>query len=93
MPEFFEWFRERLTILARLAAQMILDAILFVLWLGIAWIMQIIADYFSRIGLHEYFALIFKWTSSFGILVLTILYIARDIKIALAALFSPADAD
>jgi hypothetical protein len=93
MPEFLNWFRERLAVLARLVAQIILDAVLFVVWLGIAWIVQFSSEFFTRHGLHEYFAIIFKWASSCGTLIMTLLYIARDIKDAWANLISPPNTD
>jgi hypothetical protein len=87
-----EFLGERLKVLARLATQIITDAVLFVLWLGIDWIMQVSADFFSRHGLHESFAFGFKWVSSSSIFVMTLLYVVRDIKNAWAALVSPPDA-
>ena len=93
MQEFMQWFGERTAIAARLAIHIILDAILFVEWLAIAWIVQMVADFFVRQGVHENFAFAFKWASSLGTVILTLLCIGRDIRNAWATLMSPPNTD
>jgi hypothetical protein len=71
----------------KLGLFILFDAILFVLWIAIAWVAESIACYFQERGVHAYFALGFKWTSSGATFILALLYIIRDIIEELVPLF------
>jgi hypothetical protein len=75
-----KFLKERAGLFSRLAISIILDASLFVLWLGLAWLMERVSTFVKDCGCHEFCAEIFKWASSGGTLALTLLYITGDVK-------------
>jgi len=79
LPAPKEVINNRIRILFAIASCIIFDAVLFCIWFGIAWMVDLFSAFLKNQGVHEYFALTFKWLSSCATLVLTIIYIIRDI--------------
>jgi hypothetical protein len=75
-----EFAEEKFSASARIAVAMIADAVLFLVWMGVAWTAKIVAAYAEQNGVHEYFAAAFLWISSASTLTLAIVYIVADIR-------------
>jgi hypothetical protein len=64
---------------ARIAVVIVTDAALFLIWIGVAWVAQYVAQLARNNGVNEFFAIAFMWISSATTLLLTLFYIASDI--------------
>ena len=77
-----EFIKDRGNSMIRIVTCLLLDAIILCLWLTIAYGINVFACYLKAKGVHEYCAIGFKWASSISTLLLTLIYITKDIIMA-----------
>jgi hypothetical protein len=72
---------------SRIAVAIVANAALFVIWIGVACLAQLIAGLARRHGFNEHFADAFMWISSASTLFLALLYIIADLSREFRRLF------
>jgi hypothetical protein len=82
IAEPWEWLKQQIIVTFRTAVCITLDAILFCIWLLIAWGCDVLSVFIAAKGFHEGCAEAFKWLSSISTLILTVTYIICDIIVA-----------
>lgn len=77
--ELKKYATHRIAVTTRLMLNIVFDALLFGLWVCVAWVVHLTAEYFASLGLHPWAATAFEYCSQGSTLVMTVIWIVRDL--------------
>lgn len=93
VPPFSDYLSDRSGKVGRVALCLLSEAVLFVFWLALAWVIAKVRNYFESKGVQDWCATAFQVVSSVSTLVLAGIYIVHDIKVAFVDCFQRSKPD